>query len=178
MKKEDCFHYGKIIKTHGFKGELTVSVLIDIPGILEKTESVFIEIEGLLVPFFIESYNYSGNNSFTIKFEGIDNDDKSRRLCQSNIWLANELLPEKIKKQRELFDFAGFKIIDKIKGEIGILLNIIEMPQQQLLQIDYHGKEILIPVAEEFICKIDKKNKTIYINAPEGLIEMNFETKK
>lgn len=176
MKKEDCFHYGKIIKTHGFKGELTVSVLIDIPGILEKTESVFIEIEGLLVPFFIESFNYSGNNSFTIKFESIDSDEKSRRLCQNNIWIANELLPEKIKKQKELFNFTGFRIIDKTKGEIGTLLDIIEMPQQQLLQIDHHGKEILIPVAEEFISKIDKKNKIIYINTPEGLIEINFET--
>lgn len=175
MKKEECFLFGKIIKVHGYKGELIVSVSFEIPDISNKTEFVFVEIEGLLVPFFFESCQGSGN-SLSIKFEDVDNEETSRRLCGCNLWLLKILLSEKIRKQLELPDLSGYKIIDKVKGEIGTLIKVIEMPQQQMLQVYFQNKEILIPVAEEIITRVDKKNKTIFINVPEGLIELYLDT--
>lgn len=176
MKKEDCFHYGKIIKTHGFKGELIASVGFDIPGISEKTEYVFIEIEGLLVPFFFESVICTGKNALNIKFEDVNSEDASRRLCGCSLWLSKILLTEKLKKKFELSDFSGYKIIDTAKGEIGKLVSIIEMPQQQLFLINFRSKEILIPVAEEIIIRVDKKTKTIFVDTPIGLIDMYLDS--
>ncbi|MFH0865709.1 MAG: ribosome maturation factor RimM [Bacteroidota bacterium] len=175
MKKEECFLFGKIIKTHGYKGELIISVSDVIPDISDKTEFVFVEIEGLLVPFFFESCMGSGN-TLNIKFEDVDNEESSRRLCGCNLWLPDIFLSEKSKNHLELPDLSGYKVIDKVKGETGTLIKIIEMPQQQLLQINFQNKEILIPVAEEIITRVDKKNKIIFINVPEGLIDLYLKT--
>jgi 16S rRNA processing protein RimM len=176
MKKDDCFLFGKIIKTHGFKGELIVSVRFAIPGIFEKTKFVFVDIEGLLVPFFHESVQGSGN-SLNIKFDDVDDVEKSRRLCGCDLWLQKEYLPEKIKNQSDIIEYKGFRVVDQQKGEIGLLQDVLEMPQQQMLQIRNGSKEILIPVAEEIIVEIDKKNKAIHIDAPEGLIDMYLNSK-
>lgn len=171
MKKEDCFLFGKIIKTHGFKGELIISVGFPIADISEKTSYVFLEIEGLLVPFFFETVAGSGN-SLNVKFEDVNTEEKSRSLCGCSIWVPKELMPKKLKTHIEISGFTGFKISDKQKGEIGELKDILEMPQQQMLQITKGNKEILIPVNEEIILKIDKKKKIIFIDAPEGLIDI------
>lgn len=176
MKKEECFHYGKIIKTHGFKGELIASVDADLPGIFENTAFVFLDLDGLLVPFYIESSNLSGGKTLYLKLEDIDTNEASKRICDSDIWLPKNLLSEKHKQQFELTDFSGYHVVDKIKGNIGILNSIIEMPQQQMLEISSGSKEILIPVAEEILKSIDKKNKTIHIDAPEGLIDLYLNT--
>lgn len=175
MKKDDCFLFGKIIKTHGFKGELIISVEYAIPGIFEKTKYIFIETEGLLVPFFFESVQGSGS-SMNIKFDDVDSDEKSRRLCGCELWLPKEFMPEQLKKQLEISGYSGFKVIDRQKGEIGFLENVLAMPQQKMLQVMNGSKEILIPATEETIVKIDKKNKTISIDAPEGLIDMYLNT--
>lgn len=175
MKKEDCFHFGKIIKTHGFKGELIISADTALPGISQKTELIFIEVDGLLVPFFFESVLQPGKNTVIIKLEDVNTPDASRRLCGCNAWLPKTLLTEKQKKNFELSGLSGYKIVDSVKGEIGTLVDIIEMPQQQLFLINFGSKEILIPVAEEIISRIDKRKKTIHINAPEGLIDLYLE---
>ena len=175
MKKEECFLFGKIIKTHGYKGELIISVSDVIPDISDKTEFVFVEIEGLLVPFFFESCMGSGN-TLNIKFEDVDREETSRRLCGCDLWLPNELLPATSRKLKDISSFSGYQVIDKLNGETGILRDVIEMPQQQLLRIIHKSKEILIPVAEKIIVRIDKKNKILYIDAPEGLIEMYLDT--
>jgi 16S rRNA processing protein RimM len=174
MKKEECFLFGKIIKAHGYKGELIVSVLFVIPDISAKTEFIFVELDGLLVPFFFETCQGQGN-SLNIKFEDVDNDEESSRLCGCNLWLPSELLPPASRKLEEISNFSGFSVKDKIKGNIGILREVIEMPQQQMLCIIHNSKEILIPVAEEIIVRIDKKNKTIHIDAPDGLIDMYLD---
>ena len=176
MKKDDCFLFGKIIKTHGFKGELIISVGYPIPGIFNKTNYIFIETEGLLVPFFLESVQGAGS-SVNIKFEDVDSEEKSRLLCGCNMWLPKKFMPEQLKKQLDIPGYTGFRVIDQQKGEIGLLENVLEMPQQQMLQIMKGPKEILIPVTEEIIVKIDKKNKTIYIDAPDGLIDLYLDSK-
>lgn len=175
MKKEECFLFGKIIKTHGYKGELIVSVSFIIPDISNKIEFVFIEIDGLLVPFFFESCQGSGN-FLNIKFEDVDSDEVSCRLCGCNLWLPRELFHSASGKFKEVSGFSGYCVKDKIKGDIGILHDVTEMPQQQILRIIHKSKEILIPVTEEIIVRIDKKNKILYIDAPEGLIDIYLDT--
>ena len=77
-----------------------------------------------------------------------------------------------ISEQISLQELAGYKIEDKEKGELGIIENMIVLPEQTLLRILHHNKEILIPVVEEIIVKIDRRGKRVYIDAPEGLIDL------
>lgn len=174
MKKEDCFHLGYISKIHGFKGEVILISEEEIPLQLSETESVFIEINGQLIPFFFESIQQS-NTSAIVKFIDISNDVQARTLLKTDVFMLSSLLPEKKSENLSPASLKGFTVIDDTQGEIGVVNNILEMPQQLILEISNGSKNILIPANEDIINKIDQKLKIIFINAPEGLINLYLE---
>jgi 16S rRNA processing protein RimM len=174
MKKEDCFHLGYISKIHGFKGEVIIISEEEIPLQLSETESVFIEINGQLIPFFFESVQQS-NSSAIVKFFDISNEVQSRTLLKKDVFMLLSLLPIKKSDNVSPASLKGFTVIDDTHGEIGVVTAVLEMPQQLILEINNGSKNILIPANEDIIHKIDKKRKTIFIDAPDGLIDLYLE---
>ncbi|NTW33067.1 MAG: 16S rRNA processing protein RimM [Bacteroidetes bacterium] len=175
MKKEDNFQLGYISKTHGYKGEVVFLTNPEIQIKYNKLESVLLEINGNLIPFFIDSISVLANNAVLVKFNDIDSEEKAKKLVKCNIFLPLQMLA-KSKKPPQQSDIIGYKVIDDNKGEIGVISNILDMPQQLILEIKNGPIEILIPANENIIYKIDKKNKTVFINAPEGLIDIYLGT--
>jgi len=177
MKKEDCFQLGHISKTHGYKGELIFLSNGENLINFTKQESVFIEINGQLIPFIIDSIYPSGTSTAIIRLHDINTEEKARALVKCGIFIPLSMLPKQKSQKTCMSELNGFRVIDDTHGEIGEVKNILEMCQQLLLEIKNNDKEILIPANEEIIYKIDKKNKTIYINAPEGLIDIYLGNK-
>jgi 16S rRNA processing protein RimM len=171
MKKEECFHLGYFSKIHGFKGELILLAREEISLNLKELESVFIDINGQLIPFFIEIISQSGT-TFIIKFLDIDNALKAQQYLKCNVFIPLSALPKPKKKEITFIDLVGFKVIDDTYGDIGEVSHVMEMPQQLILEIKKGTIEILIPANENIIQKIDKKKKTILIDAPNGLIDI------
>ena len=172
MNKENCFLVGHISKLHGYNGKLVIITSTFLSSDFTKKESVFIEINAQLIPFFIEEFNPSGKTSIIVSFQDIDSDLKAKALVKCNVYLPLSDMPIQKDKKGELSELIGFSVIDDAHGEIGIISSILEMPQQQLLEIKKGIKEILIPANENIIYKIDVTKKIVYINAPDGLIEI------
>lgn len=172
MRKEDCFELGYISKAHGFKGEVFFLIKESLRFELNKLESLFIDINGQLIPFFIDDCHETGNSAWIVKLHDVDTEEKARRLVKCPIFLLLSQLPKQNKKDLQPEGLKGFKVIDDTKGDIGTVSEILEMPQQLILEIRFGSKEILIPANEEIIYKVDKKNKIIYLNAPVGLIDI------
>jgi len=177
MKKEDLFQLGYISKLHGFKGEMIFLINGKVQIKLNKLESVFIDINGQLIPFFIGTINQISETSAIIKLNGINNDANARQLVKCNVYIPNSILPKQKVNKLNTSELIGFKVIDDDHGDIGEITNLLEMPQQLILEIKNGRKEILIPANEEIIYNIDKKNKTIFINAPVGLIDIYLDAK-
>jgi len=177
MRKEDCFELGYISKAHGYKGELIFLIKEGIKAELTKMESVFIEINGQMIPFFIDSCRETGNSAWIVKLHDIETEEKARQLVNHTLYLLLSLMPKKNKKKLEPVGLSGYKVIDDAKGDIGLVSKVLEMPQQLILEIKLGSREILIPANEEIIYKIDHKNKIIYLDAPEGLIDIYLEGK-
>jgi 16S rRNA processing protein RimM len=175
MRKEDWLNLGSISKTHGFKGEVILLLAGKTSEDFDKLESVFLEINGQLVPFFIEAFKISGGSTIIIKFNDIHTEEKARQLVKSKVFISSSFLPEDQKDRFDPFALTGFKVIDDTQGEIGEISKILEMPQQIILEIWKGKKEILIPANENIINKVDKKKKTVYISAPEGLIDLYLD---
>ena len=172
MKEDELFQMGKIVRTFGAKGELIIHLNSELLSRIKKMESVFIKLNMNLVPFFIESLQLRPKNQAIIKFLDIDSADDAGMLAGCNFFIPYNLIPKTKGKNPFTFDIEGFKVIDAHQGEIGILSTVIEVPQQSLLSVNFNGKEILVPVVEEIVKEIDRKNKIIYIEAPEGLIDL------
>jgi 16S rRNA processing protein RimM len=177
MKKEDCFQLGHISKTHGYKGEIIF--LSNEENLVNFTdqETVFIEINEQLIPFVIGSIHPSGTSAAIVRLHDIDIEEKARALVKCGIFIPLSMLPKQKTKKTGMSELNGFKVIDDTHGEIGEVKSVLKILPQLLLEIKNNDKEILIPANEEIIYKIDKKNKTIYINAPEGLIDIYLGNK-
>jgi len=172
MQKKECFYLGKIVKKYSFKGELLVKLDTDDPGIYTEMESVFVEINKSLVPFFIESSSLHKSELLRIKFEDIDTEEDAEALLRSDLYLPLSFLPPLTGNQFYYHEVIGFNVIDAQFGKVGVIKNINDSTAQALFEIDNNGKEVLLPITDAIITSIDRNNKTISVNAPDGLIEL------
>jgi 16S rRNA processing protein RimM len=172
MKKEDCFYLGKIVKKYSFKGELLAKLDTDQPDLYDNLEAVFIDLRGNLVPFFITSSQLHKSDLLRLNFEDVNSEADADALIKSELYLPLDLLPKLDGDKFYFHEVIGFTIKDKNFGYVGVLRAINDSTAQALFEIDRDGIEILIPMNEEFIDKVDRKNKTIVVNTPEGLIDL------
>lgn len=175
MLKKDCFFVGKIVKKYSFKGELLVKLDTDEPEIYEDMESVFIDLRNNLVPFFIESSQLHKSELLRIKFEDVDSEQDADALLKSDLYLPLEFLPKLDDDKFYFHEIIGFTIEDVNFGKVGIVKSVNDSTAQALFEIDRDGIEILIPMNDAFINKVDKKNKLIIVDTPEGLIDLYLE---
>jgi 16S rRNA processing protein RimM len=175
MKKEDCFYLGKIVSKYSFKGELLAKLDTDEPNLYDNLEAIFIDLRGNLVPFFIEASQLHKSDLLRIKFEDVDTESDADALIKTELYLPLDLLPKLEGNKFYFHEVIGYTIKDQNFGDVGILKGINDTTAQALFEIDKDGIEILIPMNDEFIVKVDRDNNTIIVNTPEGLIDLYLE---
>lgn len=172
MIKEECFYVGKIVKKYSFKGELLVKLDSDDPEIYEDMDSVFVELRNNLVPFFIESSQLHKSELLRIKFEDVDTEQDADALIKCDLYLPLEFLPKLDDDKFYFHEIIGFTVEDVNFGTVGIVKSVNDTTSQALFEIDRDGIEILIPMNDAFIKKVDKENQLIVVDTPEGLIDL------
>ncbi len=168
---KDYFFLGVINKIHGNNGNVTAYLDVDNPQQYTELDMVFLNINGAPIPHFIENINIL-NNKAIIAFEGIDSIEKASTLVKKELFLPLSILPPLSGNKFYYHEVAGFKIIDESFGELGILKEVLDYPNQAVLQVFHNDKEILVPINDDIILKVNRKDKTIHIKAPEGLIDI------
>lgn len=172
MNQESCFNLGYIARRVGNHGELLFVLDVDQPSRYAKLNSVFIEINRSLVPFFITRIQIKGNNA-TVSLEGINTIEKADDLVRSSLYLPLEMLPPLSGKRFYFHEVKGFRVIDLNAGPVGTIAEVLDFPQQAIFRIlNEQNQEILIPAREEFLKKIDREKKMIEVETPEGLLDV------
>ena len=174
MKIEDHFRVGSILKTKGLKGEMQLYVDFDNLADIDFN-MLFIEIGGKLAPFFVESVKYQQKNSAYLYLEDVDTIEKASALVKKDIYLPNKLKPKKKKSDFTLKDLKGFTAVDENEGELGVITDIHEYPQQLIAAVTYKNCEVLFPLNEETITGIDVVKEIVTVDLPEGLLEIYLD---
>lgn len=172
MQKDECFYVGKIVKKYSFKGELLIKIDSDDLEIYEDLDAVFVELRNNLVPFFIETSQFHKSELLRVKFEDVDTEQDADALLKCDVYLPLEFLPELEDDKFYFHEIIGFTVEDVNFGKVGIIKSVNDSTAQALFEIDRDGIEILIPMNDAFIKKVDKKNQTILVETPEGLIDL------
>jgi 16S rRNA processing protein RimM len=172
MTKEDCFYLGRIVAKFSFKGEVLIKLDTDEPELYTEMESVFVEYNENLVPFFIERSYLHKSTLLRAKIEDIDTEQDAEDMIGAELYLPLEQLPQLPDDKFYFHEIIGFDVIDQQHGNIGKIVSINDTTAQALFEIDKDGKQILIPMNDEFIEKVDKKNKEIKVITPEGLVDL------
>lgn len=172
MRKEECFYLGKIVRKYSFKGEVLIKLDTDEPELYTELESVFVDFNNNLIPFFIEESALHKSTLLRVRFEDVDTEEKADEIIGLEVYLPLSFLPELDEDQFYYHEIIGFTAEDVTFGKIGIVTGVNDSAAQALFEIERDGKQILIPVNDDFIHKVDKKNKILILDTPEGLIEM------
>jgi 16S rRNA processing protein RimM len=172
MARTKTILLGKITKINGFEGAVTVRTERNFSGKIPDTESVFLEIDGRPVPFFIEYMEQFPDGSIRMKFEDYDSSEKIKEFAGCNVLISAD--GQDLSVASETGDLVGFRVLSENGEDIGIVKELISNPGQFILRVsDTLGKEILLPLHEDLIVGIDQDRKTITMTIPDGLLDLN-----
>ena len=172
MRKKDCFYLGKIAKKFSFKGEVLVYLDTDEPEMYTELESMFVEINGHLVPFFIEKASIHREKFLRTHFEDVDTEESADTIVGKDVYLPLTMLPKLEGNKFYYHEVVGFDAIDQRLGNFGTILRISDNGVQALFEVQKDDAIILIPLIDEFIIEVNRENKSILFNTPEGLIDL------
>jgi 16S rRNA processing protein RimM len=176
VTKDDCYQVGHITKTHGVSGELVLFLDVDEASEYADLDSVLLEVKGELVPYFIESIAIVKGSRAIIAFEDVDTIEQAERLINCGAFLPLDNLEPITDETRFYFhEIVGYQVVDEAEGELGIVQGVYAMNAQDLIAMDYQGKEILIPINSEIVRTVDRANKKLNVALPEGLLAIYME---
>jgi 16S rRNA processing protein RimM len=169
---DQVFELGYLDRIHGIKGELLLLLDVDNPDHYLKLGSVFLNVKGKLIPFFVQGIKKQRNDQFLIKFEDIQSDEEAQDLVGCSAYLPIELLPPLRDDQYYFHELVGMQVHDQILGPVGNVTMVLETPQQYLLQFEHEGCEVLCPMHDDLIDKVDKAARVIHLQLPAGLLDV------
>ncbi len=174
IRKENCFLLGNFIKTHGLKGELVLGIENDFPERYSE-EPLFVNIDGGLVPFFIEEDGLMPRNhsSYRIKMNDIDDEQAASRFVKCEVYLSQELFSEE--EMESIAGIEGYSVVIEGRGEIGVIESLANYSGNIVVTVFVDGNEVMIPLAEDYITKVDYDQQIISLKLPEGLIDIYME---
>lgn len=163
---------GKVVSKYSFKGEVLVKLDTDEPERYENMESVFVSLGNNLVPFFIDGCRLHKSNLLRIDFEGVKDEPSADKLIGSELYLPLSMLPPLTGNKFYFHEVIGFTLMDEVHGDIGVIESVNDSTSQDLFEVKKGDKELLIPVSDHIIAKVDRENKTIHVRTPEGLVDL------
>lgn len=174
---DDCFELGKILKTHGLRGEVSIFLDVDYPEDYEEIDAILLNIDGKLEAFEVEQIRILPNKPKTalLKLAGIGKIEETEAIIGETIYLPLSVLPELGEKQFYFHEVIGFEIVDEKLGKLAAIETIYSFTEGSLLVMPYKGKEVLIPINDETIQKVDRVARIIFVRLPDGLIEVYLE---
>jgi 16S rRNA processing protein RimM len=174
MQQDAFFYVGKIVRKFSFKGEVIIKVNSDYPEIISKSESVYITIGNSLVPFFMEKTNWQKQLQYRVKFEDVDTEADADAILNKKVFLPNSMLPKKTGKDFYKDEILDFNVVDVNFGNVGVVKGVNDKTPQLLLEVENEDGVVMIPVNDTFIIDIDRNNKLIKVETPEGLLDLRL----
>lgn len=167
----EYFKIGKLVSAFGLKGELILKHNLGKKTSLKGLQALFVEERReAFIPWFIEAVRIKTEDELYLKLQDVNTREAAIKLTQKEVWLT-ETDFKKFAAKSSPINLLGYNIIEKDK-ELGKILEVIEQPHQLLCRIEVNNKEVLIPLHENTILKVDKKKQQVIVDLPEGLLEI------
>lgn len=171
MKKDDHYLSGSLLRSFGTKGEILLIFNTDLSENIKQLESIFIDVDGKLVPFFIVDIKKKSLDTAVIRIKDLDSDLLTQEFLGADFYLSknqlvifNGLLDENI-------DVTGYEIKDQKNQFVGSVLEFIDIPDNPLLKVKINNNEVLLPANDDLIIEVDDDQRYIALQIPDGLID-------
>jgi len=171
MAKTEYFELGTNSKPHGLKGAVHVYLDVDDPYEYEELDAVFVQRGNEMVPYFIADLQIRDNLNL-MSLEGIDSVDMARELVGLKLFLPIAMLPKLRDDQFYYHEIIDYQVEDEVLGTLGTVKEVYSTGAQDVVIMIYKGHEVLIPLLDEIIPKVDKHAKVVHSRLPDGLLDV------
>ena len=168
MNKQDCFFLGTIVSKFSYKGEILLKLDSDEIQ-FKKLKTIFLEIEGALVPFEIKNVMLHKSSLLRIKLEKIDSEKKANTIVKTKTYLPIKDLPKLNGDKFYYHEIISFTVLDLSLGNIGKVKEVNDQTSQPIIVVNNGLNEIMIPLVDDFLIEINRNKKTLTFDLPEGL---------
>ncbi len=171
--EEDVVFVGQFTKPHGIKGEITLATTYK--GLFEESDEPYVvcEMDGIFVPFYIDSFRPKGTSAWLVKLEGVDDEVAAKKFTDKAVYYPVGLLSDIEEDDSSWERFIGYVLADVKSGDIGTVVDVDESTANVLFRVDDNGTERLIPIAPDMVSLLDKQGKRIIMSLPEGILDLN-----
>ena len=170
----DNIAIGKIVKPHGYKGDLTLRVNENYEGILQELDFIFVELDGDHVPYPFDILADKNKGHYKVHLLGVDDEKTARSISGKAIFAPEDLVNKIVPEHDEESSFDGFLVVDTKAGDLGTVVQFSDFGGNQILELQGEGEdEILIPIHPDFIVEIDPEKEIIYTDLPAGIVDLN-----
>lgn len=175
MDLKDYYTLGYIAKTSGTDNRLVIQAETDSPDRYKKLESFMVDMNGTLTPFFVKGVRVQPPSTIIVLAEDV-NEGMAEQLIGKEVYVPLSFLPKLTGKGFYFHEIIGFEVHDKQKGNIGNITSVYDRAKQAVFQVMHDKTEIMIPVVDEFIVKVDRANRVLEMDLPDGLIDIYLGT--
>lgn len=172
IRQEDVYKIGVLGKPHGVKGDIQFRFTDDV---FDQCDSdyLILDMEGILVPFFMEEYRFRSDEVALMKFCDIDSEQRAREFTGIEVYFPRAIAEEN-KEDLSWAQIIGFTLLDsKTQKVVGEIMSVDETTINLLFDVKtQNGEEILIPANEELITNVDAEQRNIEVDIPNGLLEL------
>jgi len=171
VRKDECYLLGKIIRKHGLLGAVILKMDTDSPELYTKMESMFIDIDGLLVPFFIDKISPSREDSLILTIKNAD-EITVNKIIGKSVYQPLSSLPKLSGKNFYYHEIIGFEVKDTLGVSYGLIRKVNDQTPQHYFVLALEEKEVIIPIVKEWILEVNRDKEFIEMQLPEGLLDI------
>jgi len=169
MTRDKCLLLGTISKTHGVRGELIIRITDPSFEPDENWESLFLQIDGILVPFFIASLHAPKADEWIICFDDYENKDNAQHLVGLTVWIEKDYLAT-VGEEIYLDELTGYALINLSTGKQGLINDFLDIPGNPVFEVLLESEKVLVPAQDDLIEEIDQENQKLVMRLPEGIM--------
>lgn len=172
--REELIAIGHYNKPHGVAGEISATVDVDI-DVLQALSCLISDVDGIYVPFFINTYRPKTAETVLLTIDGIDNEREASRLVNHDIYaLKSEFQHESEDADGYPLDFfIGFELQDVDGTVLGEIIDVDEQTENAIFIVDREGTELMVPASDDLIVEFDLDKKLMVMDVPQGLLDLN-----
>jgi len=173
IPKDSCLKIGYLQKPHGIKGEITLQLETGYDASLDEMPTLFLEIDGLLVPFFLreEGLRFRSSETALVHFDWVNNEDEAKKLCGCSVYIQqDDLIFED--DEMPLHMLVGFTLFDRERGKIGPITQVDDYSGNLIFTVEYNKQEVMIPFSEDFLTRWDEDKREIELECPDGIFDL------
>jgi len=162
---------GKIVATHGLQGAVIMTHIVGNSQWLKPEDVLFLELhKESYIPFFISQLKASNDEEYVLNLEDTNSNEAARKLVGKNVYVNEDILSKHATDSPLLW--IGFNVVDREKGSLGPIEDVLQAGPQWLAKITYNDKEVLLPLVDDMILDVNMKNKFVRMDLPDGILDL------